>query len=376
MPSLTKGRVRPLSGEVYFVNPEGVGTFISQGAIDGPYDLEGLPVDYGLYPTSNSLNDVLTHSTVKGVSYLAAPSVLSIITNDSGPFHTTDTVIPGPLIDVALVQSESSRMLVGHPIMIYQVPQIVRLTYPASGNFQGYFMDNYPLNRTDFRLVRGVQNEINFYVRDVDRKPVALGMTETLTINITDAATNTLLMSRNMTTIDASQGIYLFTTYPSEMELWPTQPANWSVTYNRADGSSVLLWTDRIYSPYSTCTITRGPVPGPAPTVTVLYSQFVLQSDSYYYGPALPGSALHGFQGGVQSFFFNFVDFTGIVRFDASLATNPVDDYLSTDWFEVDLKTFTDQNGTLLVNEVGNYLWMRLVLLPPLTGSFSFEYKS
>lgn len=354
MPTIRQSRIQPGTGLVDFDAADALGT---------PGDI---PIDITVTPTP---------PITQGVASLAAPSVRALVNTDSGAPHSATGVMPGPAA-TATATTAASQVILGHPVMIYRIPQIVRVTYPASTNFRGFFMENYPLNRTDFRMVRGVQNEINFYVRDVDRKPVRLGLTETLTITITDPATDILLMSRNLTTIDARQGIYLLTVLAAEMNTWPTVPVQWSITYTRADGSTVLLWTDRDYSPYSTCTITKGALAGPAPTVVIVWNQFRLLSDTNYYSPALAGSATNGYVGGVQSFFVSMTGFTGSLRIDASLVARPVDDNVSADWFQVDLKSYTNNTGNVFLNETGNYLWMRVVIINYVTGTVDqVQYK-
>ena len=398
MPKIPRARVRSIDGEIVFVYDD---TVVGNLSLNPAGLLPGVLADYITIPSnSNSVVSVywdlfpwdgegfdswtfytkLTPLPVTaiGSTVLGAPTAVSSqATSDAGPVTSPAAVLPLPGV-AALVSSTTTQSLVGHPIMIYSVPQIVQLTYPAATAFGGIFMENYPLNRTDFRLVRGIQNEINFYVRDVDRKPIGLGSSETLTINILDPDTDTLLMTRNLATIDSSQGIYLLTILPAEMDAWPSAPVRWSMSYNRANGTTVLLWTDRVYSPYSTCTITEGPIPGPASTVTFLWSGFTLMGDGNYYSQALVGSAAQGFSGGMQTFLITMTAFVGSVRIDASLVAAPVNTDLSTDWFQVDLQTFPVANtGNIVLNELGSYLWMRVVVIPGTGGIINqVEYKS
>ena len=306
-----------------------------------------------------------------GLATLGGPSVSVVAYNSYvGPAISSAIIVVGSLIDHGTANVLSNIPIVGHPIMIYSIPQIIQVTYPATTSNGGYFLDNYPVNRTQFRLVRSVQSEIQFYVRDVDRKPVAIGMSESLTINIVDLRTNTTLMTRNLTTIDNANGIYLFTVLPSEMDEWPTTNAlSWSITYNRANSTSVLLWTDRAYSPYSTCTVTVGPAPAPATSVTIEGSDLMQLSSSppmtgiYLYSSALVGAAAFSYQNGMQTFAVTMTNFTGSIRIDASLAQEPTDDADDPTWFQVDLQTYTANTSTVVLNETGNYLWMRLVAI-------------
>lgn len=297
--------------------------------------------------------------------------------NSDGFFTTNESLISSPF-SRAIVTVTTTRTLLGDPIMVYSIPQIIAVTYPASLANGGKFMRNYPVNRTDFRVVRGTQNEINFYVRDVDRKPVPLQNTETLTIKIVDPVTNELLLSRNLTTIDSAKGIYLLTFLPSEMDLWPTSPLNWSMTYNRANNTSVLLWTDNAYTSHSTLTLFANPAPQSTNTNVLLSSDIMLLSDNNYYTSSLVGAAKFGYANGMQTFNIFMTGFTGNIRIDASLIDEPLNDSSSPDWFQIDLQTYTNYTGNVVLNEQGSYLWMRTVILPAFgnTGSVTqIQYK-
>jgi hypothetical protein len=241
-------------------------------------------------------------------------------------------------------------------------------------------MNNYPVNRTDFRLLRGVTNEVIFFVRDIDRKPVSLTMGDTLTINI--VANDTLLMARNLTVVDLAKGIYQFATMSAEMDSWPTGPVRWSMTYHRsATNDNVMLWTDLSYSPYSYLYVTDGPLPGPAPTVTTVWAAFTQfpnvipapQFNSYYSGPLI-GAAQNGYLNGVQTFVYTMNAFTGTVEIDATLVTQPDLSASSPDWSSVDSVNYTAATSDTR-NIVGNYIWLR-VLVTPMSGSFvQMSYK-
>jgi hypothetical protein len=267
--------------------------------------------------------------------------------------------LPAPLVAAAL-SNQSSRELNGHPLMIFDTPQVVNLTYPGILAFEGKMLNNYPVNRTDFRLVRGVVNEIIFFVRDIDRKPVSLAAADSLTINIVDPHAETLLMSRDLTVFDLAKGIYQLSTLPSEMDTWPTGPLRWSIAHNRQSAGIVLLWTDLNYSPFSSLRVTDSPTPGPTPTKTLAWSEFSPLINGKYYSSSLVGAAQDGYVNGMQSFVVSLVDFTGAIQIDATLVSQPTTD--EGDWFEVDHIDYTALTGNTVIDVQGNYLWLRMVV--------------
>ena len=293
---------------------------------------------------------------------LGLPSVKAAVSATiPGETYTIPT-LPAPIVNAAL-SMVPVRLLSGHPVLIFDIPQVVNLTYPANFSFEGTMRNNYPVLRTDFRLVRGVTNEVVFFIRDIDRKPVSLNMGDSLTINIVDPRTQVLLMTRALTVFDLDKGIYQFTTLPDEMDTWPTGPVRWSVGYTRASGGTIMMWTDMNYSPYSSLYVTESPSGGPAPTLTIPWSEFSLLTGASYFNGPLAGAAQDGYLNGVQTFVASMVDFTGTVEIDASMVAQPDLSAESPDWFSIDSTVYTGFTGNDTYDLTGNYLWLRVLVI-------------
>ena len=225
---------------------------------------------------------------------------------------------------------------------------------------------NYPVNRSDFKITRGVQNEILFFVRDLDRNPAITTSFSQVTINIVDPASSTLMMSRNLSVVDAPSALYQLTVLASETASWETGPLNWSMTVTRTDGSTVMLWTDMDYGGGSTLEVCAGPVPQAAAPVTLDPSAFTI-TNGVAISSALPGAAQLGYQNGMQTFALYMVNFTGSVEIDGSLQQQPSD---NTSWFPIQTTNYSADSNLETVNIIGNYLWMR-VILTTASGSIS-----
>lgn len=292
---------------------------------------------------------------------LARPVVKThlAVTAPGESYHLT--TLPAPLVTAALSVA-ASRIISGSPVMVFNIPQVANLVYPGSLQFEGKMLNNYPVQRTDFRLVRGVTNEIIFFVRDIDRKPVVMAVDDSLTINIVDTRNDTLLMSRDLTAWDLAKGIYQFATLPSEMDTWPSGPLRWSMAFNRGGIDTVMLWTDQTYSPYSSLVIIESPTPGPAPTISFLWADMSVLIDGLYYSSSLPGAAQDGYVNGIQTFVLALDDFTGTVRYDGSLVAQPDPSVSSPDWIELLSEDFDAVTETHVTNLLGNYLWLRMVV--------------
>ena len=249
-------------------------------------------------------------------------------------------------------------------INMFDMPKVINLTLPVSYGSNPVLM-NYPIDRTNFTLVRGVPNTIQVFVRDVDRHIDAISLANAvLTLNVVDTKAETVLLRRDLYTVDATTALYGVTTQPSDTLDWPTGDLRYSIQVLRADGSSSLLWTDRNYSPYGVCTVIDGPLPGPAVPVTLNPTTFLI-STGYSYSTALPGSASTGYPNGLQTFTFATTAYTGHVVVQASLLSQP--STTASDWFDVSAQDFSNVTGVTAVNVTGNFLWVRVVY--PVTGS-------
>jgi len=188
-------------------------------------------------------------------------------------------------------------------------------------------------------------------------------------------------MSRELIIVDLAKGIYQFATLPSEMDTWPTGPLRWSVGYTRNPGDTVMLWTDQNYSPYSNLVVIETPTPGPKPTAVMAWTDFsplTGANSNYwpptptsYYSSSLPGAAQYGYSNGMQTAVARMDNFTGIVRLEATLIAEPNPDSAppgSPDWFTVMSRDYTAFTGLDTLDQIGNYLWMRVVVTP-MTGS-------
>lgn len=250
-------------------------------------------------------------------------------------------------------------------VNLFDVPIVVHLTLTHTSIGTPVRM-NYPINRTDFHLIRGVPNVIQFFIRDVDRHIAAGPLANaTLTLAIVDPQAHKLLLNQELLTIDAATALYALATQPTlptqpvKMRDWPAGPLRYSVLVRRADGTESLLWTDRNYTPYGICRLLDGPLPGPVQPVVLDPADFLAQ-DGLNYSTPVAGAAALGYPDGLQTFSFSTTNFTADVVIQASLVAQPSSDL--PNWFAVQTVAFTAMTGVTAVNVIGNFLWLRVAV--------------
>lgn len=80
-------------------------------------------------------------------------------------------------------------------------------------------------------------------------------------------------------------------------------------------------------------------------------------SSQDWFSDAVPAASYYGGQGSLQTVIYRLQDFVGTIRIEATLN----DQQISAPWFEV--ATYGDgstvETGTIPVNVIGNFTWLR-----------------
>lgn len=287
-------------------------------------------------------------------------------------------------------------------IEIYSFPKVVTLT--LGGNTGGSLM-NYPINNTDFTLVKGVTNEILFFVKNVDRQPITanslsnMGIVD-LRMVVTDQHNHQLLLGDQSAPIpevfdssvlvpytlaDASKGIWVFTASSRDIADWPLGSLRYSVVGDRAQGDQVMLYTNRSYGPYGSLEVIEGPYPMPPEAIVVtpdmMVNTNVVGAATIMTSGSFPGAATVGNISGQHSVVATLSEFTGGIMVEATLENQPSQN--PSDWFLANIVSSTNgvvdagivtfsspTNGATYMSVLGNYTYVRFTV-KPLDGSLT-----
>jgi hypothetical protein len=238
-------------------------------------------------------------------------------------------------------------------ITLYRIPQVIVLTTGT-----GATLMNYPVNQTDFTIYRNVDNEIDFLVKNIDRRAISFA-DSTARIHITDTRQQRLLVSRDLIIVDEEKGhLRLFLT-GAESAALPIKTLSYSVVLTRADNVQVLLFTDRSRKSSGTAMVADGPLPDPIDPIELTLEDFLIREGVYYSG-ALPGSVMVDNETGFHSVVFNLTGFTGILTAQGSLELSPSqDDGL---WFPMATQTLSQHTGLYHIPFEGQVNWVRFVI--------------
>lgn len=240
-------------------------------------------------------------------------------------------------------------------VTLYQMPQVIQLSTPDAVSVHSV------VNRTDFNLFKNVTNEVEFLIKDVDRKPVNL-RNKSLTIYIVDEQTNSLAIQSTLTVIDEKRGHARMSLHPSQVASLANGYYRYSVTINR-DGDQLLIYTDQTRSLRGHLELFEGPLPGPQPVIQIMPGDFVSSTwgvplETYFVAQSFPGAAQRNNRSGQHTLAIYTTNFTGTFWVEASLENSPPT--TPSDVFPVTSMTLTNKTGVSSLQFVGNYMWLRL----------------
>jgi hypothetical protein len=222
---------------------------------------------------------------------------------------------------------------------------------------------NYPVNRTDFKLTKGVKTEVLFFIRDVDRKVVTITGAAPRVI-VVDVHDNRVMLDRALTIVDATKGLWMLTVAAADIEFWSIGDMRYSIMIDRGVGDQVMLYTDRAYGPYSYLTVLQGPFPAPPEAQTIPSTEFIYTDGRLVSGAFLGGASI-GNPTGLHTFAFSATKFLGTYKVEASIQNQPSSEEL--DWFEVWKEDIIVETTGPVPGEItGQFLWIRFVVIEQL----------
>jgi hypothetical protein len=202
---------------------------------------------------------------------------------------------------------------------------------------------------------KNVENVIDVYVRDIDRKPSAPG--GILTMRFLDRKNRRVVASAPLLLVDAKASHYTATLTGADLAEVDLGWYDYVVSASLPSGYESLLFTDRDRTEISTVEVRQGPFPDFVDAISLNPKDFLIRMPDSY-SETLPGAAQVRNVSGISSFVVFGNHFTGSVTVQASLDLMPSAD--DTQWFDVPVKhDFDDLTGNQGFAFEGNFVWVR-----------------
>ena len=245
-------------------------------------------------------------------------------------------------------------------VLLYDKKRIVELTLRESSSITTW---NLPMNSNDFRIFKDVQNDVQFVVRNADRKPVNM-IGRTAQINLFDQRAGRLLHQQDLIILDEAKGICQLILISDVTEDWLLQTYSYSVQVTNLDGSTHMLYTDIAESQKGFFELAQGPIFDPRPSYEVTYDALFptnigSNSDTFTsvrLSSAFPGAAQRGNTSGLHTAVAFLDNFTGLLKIQISLEeASPTD----ISWFDVETSSYDHQTSIESFTFEANAMWVR-----------------
>ncbi len=242
-------------------------------------------------------------------------------------------------------------------VHLYRIPQVIELTSETGASLM-----NYPMNRTDFTLHRNADNDIDFLIRDIDRKPISFANASAV-IHVMDTRQQRLIMARQMTVVDAAKGHLKFFVTAEESASLPLRDLSYTVMMTRPDNAQVLLFTDRNRAAVGVIHVEEGPLPIVVEPIHLDKRDF-FKNNAYWQAQSFASARTVGNESGIHSLTLELLDrFSGV--FEVQGSTNPSAAQDDQDWKTVLTEKYTQTEGVQYLTFTDtDILWIRFRITP------------
>lgn len=166
------------------------------------------------------------------------------------------------------------------PVVLYDIPQRIVMIQRSSGAEPATNWDReMDLDNADFRIYKGVDNKIEFLLRNTDRKAVSL-MGKTVKIVFTNRYTGQVLAEPLADVVNEQKGSCVLILPKAMTQDWPEGALQYSALVVDGDGYEFLLFADHNQRATAYCYVTRSPVESVAPEPVQTYHFSLVKANS------------------------------------------------------------------------------------------------
>ena len=238
-------------------------------------------------------------------------------------------------------------------------------------------------NDSDFKVYKGQRNNLEFIIRDNDRKPVVLNTGIALNATIVNMFNDQVMLQKQLTVVDATNGRARLVIESNETTDWIKGYYYYSITITNTDTTVDFLFHDRDQRAKGFLEVFEGLTPPPDRAIEVQGNTFTAQSvgnpaETRYFSGAVTADNQLSLSDGIHSVAAYFTNFSGKFWIQATLLNTPTTVF--TDWFDIDLSSGSETNDTLSsfsgiknYNFTINAQWIRFVYFPEMTNSGNLD---
>jgi|GEM_PF-2730994 len=250
-------------------------------------------------------------------------------------------------------------------VKLYVYPWKVQLTLGNHG-VENY---NMPFGEADFRVYKGSTTNIDFEIKDVDRKPVsAIGKNAIITI--LDHENRFEVLTKDLEVINDLKGKLQLQLTPTDVNSLDDGWYDYVVLLENEDGTQNVLYTDQTMTARGYFEIIGDMLPpnvmsmdfGDPMTDWLASTNADTLITTYYSAPEL-GDASIGDEWGLHTAAIYLTDYSGTIKIQGSLESTAPSD--NAQWFDISITpntfeaVFENVSGIQAYNFEANVTWVR-----------------
>jgi hypothetical protein len=259
--------------------------------------------------------------------------------------------------------------------ILYYIPLTLQLAQMGGERF------NFPMFRKDLSIFRGVDNIIEFDIKDSFRIPVTM-LQHNLKCIVTNPYNQELMLVKYLYNKDDTKGIYELRLTPGDIQTWSAGTYNFCVVATDINGIETIFYTTQDQDVTGTFQLIDKPFPAFVPSHLVRSEDFTMVNynnlaaivNQTYNTPnpititfitsRFSGGAQKNLSSGLATFSILLNNFTAKFYVQGNLEENPITE---DGWFNIPVDPITDgdhidfknAHGIHVHNFEGNYNWLR-----------------
>jgi len=252
-------------------------------------------------------------------------------------------------------------------VIFYNLTQKVMVSFVENGTSNS----NMPMNNTDFKIYRNSPIDVEFNIKNSDRKPVNLSG-KTVNITMIDSTTGKALLNRNLTTIDPVKGKAVLHILPNDTNTWEYGFQKYSLTLIDSEGKNTLLYLSEQFNARGYFEVVESLHPQPKSSILIETKDFVPENwnqyeTTYYVSQVYPGAVQESINK-LHTLALYGDHYKGKFMVQGSLDNIPSFD--PNEWFDIKLTQdsnyayFNDFTGLEAYSFSASAMWIRFVYEP------------
>lgn len=240
-------------------------------------------------------------------------------------------------------------------VELFEIPQVVQVS--ATG-----LSSHAVVNRTDFNLFKGVDNSIDFVVKNSDRRLENLG-DKSYSIVIVDVQLGKVILEKDLVVINALRGHCRLTVSMTEMMNVDYGYLRYSILVHNK-GTKSLVFTDQHRGYFGWLEVFDGAIPPPMPPqVLTIEEDFMhvkkgIPHLDYMVSNPIKGNAQLATGCSRTTMQIILDKFEGDILIEASLCNNVP--YGDKEWFTLETIKTKKEDTTKVLTYKGWYMWFRV----------------